>query len=1042
MSPSAQPALETFEFKRQKQFLNGKVTASFEAIGVSDPAVLAAIALNTEFPEGDITLGKYGLKAGTASPVIFKTGAGPVSFGAAASVFGEFGVYAKGSKLVVDLKKGPLAALPDFKLPEVTGRRYALLASGYDISAKVSAAIALGPVPVTAKLDAKSKGFLGVVSAIEDGTGARDAIAKTIDGLVPPSLLRNPDQLPAGSWVIAEIEGSVGVSIGTQLGLDFNWVREAQLEGLEGDIGLKLQTAISASIGFQAAGSWMVVVARESNDPVLRLQLFRMASRSLNVMFDAKVTAKLETGILPAKADDLIRGLLGVHGAQVMNYIGAVEKWTDPKTSLNELLAAEGIAAAKGLIAEIGGVTVDELVAKAEQVQQRVTAFIAAWKDLPHRVAAEVLSLVDANTPIEPVREFVGKLAAVPNAEGLLGLLRDKLNAPQFFPDAVTRLLEAIGGGGVLTVANQPLDEVRTVAGKILKLLDGSALEDALGRLAGYLKGPLSPDRLEELVAKADVKKLEPLLQDKLAKFLGVDNPAMLEVEKVRQTLGLLLRKRQEFYSKAVEALKKSYSASLTASFSSTTKSTAHIDAVFDFRGNPAGLSELLGQAIGGDFDALLTQTHPGVTLNLGQLTHGIQRKTNVELTLPFLSRSFSHWNESLASLEAMEDGGRVLVYGLEAKDTVVTNQRNSTLSLGMTVATRPGAQALFVHEAPPLEFSYQLRQYLPRLDQSDVEHQLVPLIQSYFPTRVNAQTIERYTASLNERTEALIPNTPDYYGDALFALECTFASDDAAKMGAVWLGLGTKPGDASYQQMSLAVQKIVKRLTHDCYFQTPDRYLDLNTAYVLLAWAAIPELNNKEGQLHWDWMSPGLRRAMLSHPNTLSQMKVLLGRASARLSAHTKLAGNAQFFRPLDAKKILDNVDVDDPRFKGLLFSEATMVEGIFQAGKSIAQFVKKSKDKPSQAVKHLAQFGSKLTDVVNSGPASVYLGSLARPLGTAVYVEALRGLSQGTVALTPLSVARLGVINASLEFSPKEFLDTGKFPEADLLLSDQICS
>ena len=58
-------------------------------------------------------------------------------------------------------------------------------------------------------------------------------------------------------------------------------VREAQLAGLAGDIGLKIDAAATATFGFEVSGRYAIVLSRESTDPRLRLQMFKLSRQGL-----------------------------------------------------------------------------------------------------------------------------------------------------------------------------------------------------------------------------------------------------------------------------------------------------------------------------------------------------------------------------------------------------------------------------------------------------------------------------------------------------------------------------------------------------------------------------------------------------------------------------------------------------------------------------------------------------------------------------------------------------------------------------------------
>jgi len=110
------------------------------------------------------------------------------------------------------------------------------------------------------------------------------------------------------------------------------------------------------------------------------------------------------------------------------------------------------------------------------------------------------------------------------------------------------------------------------------------------------------------------------------------------------------------------------------------------------------------------DLDDLLVQQAQGVTLNLATLSHEIQRTTTVQLNMPYFSFDSAHVNDSLATITAEEDWGRVLVYELNASDSVtVKNRYRSDLSVLASLQVRNGQLEMTPDSAKSI--AYQSRQ-------------------------------------------------------------------------------------------------------------------------------------------------------------------------------------------------------------------------------------------------------------------------------------------------------------------------------------------
>src|SRR6201999_3796179 len=126
-----------------------------------------------------------------------------------------------------------------------------------------------------------------IIRRIPKNTSARTAITDLVNSWRLPSQVSAPNELEPGTWLIAEVDGSLALNLGAQFGYDYNWIRQAQLGGLSGDIGLRLQLAVAATFGFQASGKFAVVLSRESADERVRLRLFKQRVKGWNFAFNA-----------------------------------------------------------------------------------------------------------------------------------------------------------------------------------------------------------------------------------------------------------------------------------------------------------------------------------------------------------------------------------------------------------------------------------------------------------------------------------------------------------------------------------------------------------------------------------------------------------------------------------------------------------------------------------------------------------------------------------------------------------------------------------
>jgi hypothetical protein len=1032
-----------FKFGRNLPLLNQKASLGFEvSSGIRPDVVTALLSGTTPFPDRDIDLAEVALNASTPAPIEFARGSDKVSFSASGGVFAGFGVYRTGGALLNRL--GDRAQ--DFALEalEFGGQDPApaeptllsVLRWGFSAEAKASGAIALG-VAGTATLDVSgsSEGLFAVIRRLPSSTPARAVVQTTADSWVLPRQITSIDMIEPGTWIASEGLGSVKVTLGSELGFDFNWVREAELGGLKGDIGLRLQMGINAAVGFSASGRCAVVVSRESEARALRLRFFRLRSRGLDVSLNASVAIQARDSLLPGQIDDFIAAVFDTHGEQILRDLRILEKWTDPNRKLSDLLAEAGIDGAERLIAHLAGVPPERLQKEFDAVHDKALGFLDKWHGLPHRVAAPLLKLVEQKTSRADVRVIATKLTTI-TPEDLRSLLEDRLTRIEFLHTPGGRMLEAMAGGSALNLLSMPIDDVHAIAGRMLDVLDGGGTEDTLVRFQDFVERELRLDRIFKVATNTDFAALDGFLKRKLAAFLDQHTVLLDDLEKIRKVIRLLLDKRDEYYEKALEALHRQYEFSLNSTFSSTTTGQALLDATFDFSLDPARVTALFQQALQGNLDDLLLNQPPQVKLARAQLTHGLGVQSHVTVSLPFTTSTESHLNEALASVEAIPDNGGLL-FSVKASDTVASNERKGVLSLALGLAAAGSrAGGVRLHQSS-LEMNYSLVFARRNMQTKHVRTIVGPSIKAFFTRKIGDP--EEFIDLLDRQAEAVIPNGPNLLGNGLISLQVSMSATSAAKIGAAWLKLPKQRDADVYLAMSNAIQASLKRNIHDAFFSGPDAYSNaITTARIILAYCAlVPRANTisrKERIPYWDVQDPAERRNMLRRKQTVDRMTTLLTRASEVLQGDS----DAQFFEPAQARTILGQVDVNHGLLHALLGAEADIVTHAFDAGVRIASV---PGSQPSAAIKALAVFGARLTEAFNSDVTAL-LGRGIQSIGTQVFLDASRAIDR-------LDADEIGPANAmlSVEFLKPEvkfdrdaLVKAGRIPIEQLAFADRV--
>src|SRR5262249_42108322 len=166
------------------------------------------------------------------------------------------------------------------------------------------------------------------------------AIEQTIKSWMLPRQVDSVTNLEPGTWIVAEVDGEFGAKIGAQFGYDYSWMRNVNLQGLSGDVGLRIAASAAINVGFDISGKYLIVVARESLDnanQVARVRLFKMSKKGWNFALNASVGVTGSTGkFLPGELDDFIAGIFGVHGSQIVKDLQKFRAWTDTNTPLEE----------------------------------------------------------------------------------------------------------------------------------------------------------------------------------------------------------------------------------------------------------------------------------------------------------------------------------------------------------------------------------------------------------------------------------------------------------------------------------------------------------------------------------------------------------------------------------------------------------------------------------------------------------------------------------------------------------------------------------
>lgn len=1007
------------ELALRRDFLKDKVDTSLLAEVPRDPSIAASFAKDERLVPDAVDLARLSLRAeGGPAEIRFLGDTRPVAFKASASAHAALMLRSDpdGILAALDLDEDLAEAFSPFSMAPDRSM-YCLLSWGFGAEAAANGSMGLGAVgELSFGLEGEAERKWAVVRRFEREAGARSMVEGTASSWAMPSHVDSLSRLPHDTWLFAEVSGGLNLAVAASVGYDFNWVKQVKAGGLEGDIGLRLKAALQAEVGLRISGRFALVV-NVLNDARVRLQLVKLNVRGWSLAIDAGATAKLDgtDELLPPTLDDLVRATLGIHAGQLM---GELKALVDPSTDLATIVGDEFGERISGWISEL----IQEVipVGTVDEGRAQVLALLDRWEDVPGHLSSQIWAkleeVTDGQAYLQEVRGLLSEIAD-PSDEEVRAFLQTQLERVDLFTSPVGTLLMELGGGRVLDalVDRGPLDEIRDEAGRVLALLDGGGLEEALVKLHAAVSERVAVDIWRERIKKADLDALDAWVEEKLSKFVG-SKVNVAKLKEIQKALNGLLGDGQELYAKTRELLAREYSADLSFSYQKTRAGEALIDAEFDLNNDDARLEYL--HAVRGDFDRLLTREIAGVKVNRGTLTHRVRRERHLTVSLPFVSMNEQTLNESLARFEAVDENGRrQLYYALKATDEVTSDSKTSRLVLEGSAGF--GSPAVRTHVRGTLSYDYSYRLAVENLEADHLRHHIRPYVNRLLPGAFSrGASLTEWIDELDKSVERDLGRETGDFGDTLIGL-------DVAMPGTVCAAWFNEPadGEVPYWSLSLALQKSLKELVYYYFISDPRRYRKrLNRLMAVLVYCSIPPLvdgtRTRFRRPHWS--------SNLDYRDRIPKMGVALENLRSRLAdLHPRMVTDPDLrfaagqFRRDEAENIVRQVtgSAMDSGLRRLVAVEARIVEGAHEARKRMEDFKKAGATEPSEAVRHLADFGAELTAAFNSEVEFFRSDGAGRPFGTMLMVEAARALSGGQID---------GEIAASLTISVLRDLDT----------------
>ena len=969
-------------------------TGGIQINALPSPALLAALLKpDGVLPSEDTVVAGTDLSIASAPNITI----GPAKVGFSADVNAALGIFTTPGALRTALMKNAdlvsqIGDGLDFPIP--AGNSLLMLRWGYDISGTAAGSIALGPAAsITPSITADTKGYFAIVQGTAPDANARQSLARLVTTWRLPSQVSDLSKLPPATWLIAEVDGSFGVKADLKFGYDFSWVREVAGLGLKGDIGLKLQAGLDAVFGFQASGKYAVALSRESTsdtDQSVRLQLFKLRVRGWNVGLSGSATVT-PVSPLPAQYQDLASAITGTTGQQIVKLLRDIKDWTDPSKPIFGPFVNLIDNEARALIQNLTGVT--DLNAAFDSVKGRIQQVFQFWDNLPQTATRLIWSLLPAQSEIGRVSSIASQVAGM-TPDSLLTFIKTSLADVPFLNSTEGQALESMAVNGLFSALNNAgaLKDLQSAAENVSQLLDGSALQSFLTKLQSQVNDRLDLKQIESVVDSATLDSVDAWLKARLENFLEqklVGPAGVAAIQKLRASLAAIQSKAADLYAAAVKALSQTYDLSFNATYESTTTSTALLDAVFDFAASDSQAAQGLALALGGQFDRLLATPLAGVRIQDGVLAYGIQRRSHVALSLPFVSTSSEAVNDSLAKLTRIDQDGGSLVYSLEASDMVtVKNDFSSALAISLNIPA--AVPDVLIHSTGTAAYRYDFKSVAASLTPADLVSRYGPYVSAYFPTEFQPASPGTFDEWI-----AQIAGAAGQLSAAQVALNVSLPPASVQ----AWLNAPSSKSDPAYQQMALRLQTRFKQLLHDYFFSNVRNYANVSgdtTAKAVLAFCSVPPVPDAG---YWDYRDPDLRSSTLGSAGTVANLRALLQTARLRITAAGDPDRVIAFYQDDQLGPILGAV------IKGILIDflfpvEAIVVDQARAAGLKMAAFHADQFADPAQARRDLAQFGQKLTATFNQQLKTFAVGDALLPLGTLIYTEAAAALDPSATA------------------------------------------
>jgi len=941
-----------------------------------DPAVIQCIAENASFPDRNIPIGqiKGAMSAGNSGFTLPGVANTSVNFGIDVSAYACIAEYLNPSGLASDLGfQSDDGKNLNIAFPADPNCRYMVVRWGFDASAQASGKMALTPgVNVTFGGSAATQGLFAFVQTVKPALGAREACLQVLESwCTPAAVANNLSLMPAGTWIVTEVTGQLAANLGIEAGQDFNWVRHEKINGLQGDIGLRIDLALKATLSATLAGKFYLVLNREPETSGIRLRLFRATTKGWGFALDSSVDITPSTGSLtPDGCNDFISAILGIHDAQLLKFLQA--------SDLTEISDALGDEFLKKL-------DLDGVEQKGFDNLQRL---FEKWDNLPNAVTSFVWSKAGNPDVLKNLQNAAKQLTAG-SPSSINALLDTWLQDASFHDNPICTWLEAAASKSLFDLYEEKVpSNIQKYANDLQSVLDGSLVQSTLTKVKSQVDSALDLPNLESALSANSLTGVAVWVTQQLARFVGVDMSAVQSnIAKINAAIKTIRDHEQEIYSAVVKALNNTYGFSLSYAYNASSTQSALIDAEF----TDAAQADLQS-AITGDFSKIFTSQRPGVTVRTASLTHAIQRRTHVETHAPWWDGVADDLAGGFATAKFVDsEGGRLQFYEAGATDTQTmhTNanlRRFANCSIGISGAF----QGVRKYNVQAVDFGYTFVTVKSKMTKSQLRYDFSDAASQFFPRVFGSENVNPQRATFGNWTDDLDKCTvaagDGVIGDAWVCLQVAFRAQESKDWVAELLNSSQAP---DYMAMSREMQKSLREWLLKAYSSDPTRFANLpqnNWIGGFLIYTSLPPLNevrldqgtlkpNPKGDIVWDTRDLELAQAIVRTyaPAALEQT---FANISNLLSGIPSLRSCAKFYDNAGGivATITNQLQVSGPLIT-LLQSERTLINDARKSFESLR------KAGGSNLQNSLPQFSSALIAMATDFNSSLANLSLASP-------------------------------------------------------------